>query len=113
MALQVPFCRFADFAIKNANFCGSQILPGLFELCDIPDLHGLIAPKALLAEVGIHDKCFGIKGALSCCHEVQKIYAAAGVENNYELDLFEGGHRFSGDKAFDFFDKHLKTMASQ
>jgi hypothetical protein len=101
-------CRFKDFAITDANFCGSQIVPGLFALCDIPDLHGLIAPKPLLAEIGILDECFKIAESLSCCREVQKIYAAAGVPKNYEIDRFNGDHRFAGNKAFDFFEKHLK-----
>jgi len=100
--------RFKNFAIADANFCGSQFLPGLFQLCDVPDLHGLIAPRPLLAEIGIHDKCFFKYDAQSCAEEVKKIYAAAGVPQNYEIDLFDGGHKFAGNKAFDFFDKHLK-----
>ena len=100
--------RFKNFAVADANFCGSQFLPGLFRLCDVPDLHGLIAPRPLLAEIGIHDKCFFKYDAQSCAEEVKKIYAAAGVPQNYEIDLFDGGHKFAGNKAFDFFDKHLK-----
>jgi len=101
--------RFKDFAIARSNFCGSQILPGLFALCDMPDLHGLIAPKPLLAEVGVHDVCFKQNEALDCCREVENIYKAAGVPQNYETDIFEGGHRFAGNKAFDFFARHLKN----
>jgi dienelactone hydrolase len=100
--------RFKNFAVADGNFCGSQYLPGLFTICDVPDLHGLIAPKPLLAEIGIHDKCFLEYDALSCSDEVKKIYAAAGVPQNYEVDLFNGDHKFAGNKAFGFFDKHLK-----
>lgn len=99
--------RFKRFAIRDANYCGSQFMPGLFALCDVPDLHGLIAPRPLLAEVGTHDLCFKIEDALSCTREVAKIYQAAGVAENYQVDLFEGGHRFAGNKAFDFFDRTL------
>ena len=101
-------CRFESFAVERGNFCGSQYLQGLFTLCDVPDLHGLIAPRPLLAEIGIHDKCFLEHESLSCAEEVKKIYAAAGCPENYETDIFEGDHRFAGNKAFDFFDKHLK-----
>ncbi|OHB54860.1 MAG: hypothetical protein A2Y12_05465 [Planctomycetes bacterium GWF2_42_9] len=101
-------CRFKNFAIENGNICGSQYLPGLFALCDVPDLHGLIAPKPLLVEIGVHDKCFHEAEALSCSTEVRKIFEVAGVLDNYEVDLFGGDHRFSGNKAFDFFDKYLK-----
>ena len=100
--------RFANFAVARANFCGSQFVPGLFSVCDVPDLHGLIAPRPLLAEIGLFDKCFLAEESLSCTEEVKKIYAAAGAGQNYEVDAFPGDHRFSGNKAFAFFDKHLK-----
>ncbi|MEO8206346.1 MAG: alpha/beta hydrolase family protein [Chthoniobacterales bacterium] len=58
--------RFSDFAIRDLNFCGSQITHGLYDLCDLPDLQGLIAPKALLVEIGSHDFCFKIESAMSC-----------------------------------------------
>ena len=48
--------RFADFGMRDVNFCGSQITPGLFALCDVPDLHGLIAPRPLLVEIGAYDE---------------------------------------------------------
>ena len=100
--------RFADFAVGKANFCGSQILPRLFELCDVPDLHGLIAPRPLLVEMGTKDTCFELDSAMNCYGEVEKIYTAAEARERLELDLFEGVHQFGGNKAFGFFDKYLK-----
>ena len=38
---------------------------------------------------------------------VDKIYAAADVTDRLELDLFEGGHRWGGNKSVEFFRKHL------
>ena len=105
--------RFTNFAIERGNFCGSQYVPGLFSVCDVPDLHGLIAPRPLLAEIGLYDKCFLAEESLSCAEEVRKIYTAAGVPENYEVDAFPGDHQFAGNKAFGFFDKHLKNIASQ
>lgn len=99
--------RFAYFGMRDTNFCGSQITPGLFELCDVPDLHGLIAPRALLVEIGTQDTCFEIDGALSCFREVEKIYSAAGHRDKLDLDLFEGGHRWGANKSVAFFQKHL------
>jgi dienelactone hydrolase len=99
--------RFADFGMRDVNFCGSQITPGLYALCDVPDLHGLIAPKPLLVEIGSYDACFKVESAMSCYREVEKIYAAAGASDSLELDLFEGGHRWGGNKTLEFFRKHL------
>lgn len=100
-------CCFADFAIKRVNFCGSQFVPGLFRICDISDLQGLIAPRPLLAEIGLNDECFTIHESSKCSQQVLKIYEASNAANKYELDLFDGAHQFAGNKAFDFFDKYL------
>ena len=102
--------RFKEFAINRGNTCGSQFFPALYTICDLPDLHGLIAPRPLLAEIGMHDQCFLIDEAMSCRDEVQKIYTAAGAASSYETEIFEGDHRFAGDKAFHFFDRHLKGI---
>ncbi|MCG3148648.1 MAG: hypothetical protein PCFJNLEI_02093 [Verrucomicrobiae bacterium] len=99
--------RFADFGIRDVNFCGSQITFGLYELADVPDLHGLIAPRPLLVEIGVQDECFLVDSARSCYREVEKIYRAAGVRDRLELDLFEGGHAWGGHKSVEFFLKHL------
>lgn len=56
--------RLAAIGIRDLNFCGSQITPGLFTLCDIPDLQGLIAPKPLLVEIGVYDDCMLIDTAM-------------------------------------------------
>jgi hypothetical protein len=104
--------RFADFGMRDVNFCGSQITPGLYELCDVPDLHGLIAPRPLLVEIGSYDECFKLDSAMSCYREVEKIYEAAGVRDRLELDLFEGGHKWGGNKSVEFFRKHLGIIAT-
>jgi len=100
--------RFSDFAIRDNNACGSQVSPGLFDLCDVPDLQGLIAPRAVLVEIGTHDDCFLLDSALSCWREVEKIFEAAGVRDRLELDLFEGGHRWGGSKSVAFFRRWLE-----
>jgi dienelactone hydrolase len=99
--------QFAYFGMRNVNLCGSQITPGLFALCDVSDLHGLTAPRPLLIEIGLHDDCFHVDPAMACCRDVQKIYAAAGISDKLELDLFEGGHRWGGNKSIPFFKKWL------
>jgi hypothetical protein len=104
--------RFADMAMRDINTCGSQITPGLYELCDIPDLQGLIATRPLLVEIGTYDECFKLDSAMSCWRDVEKIYEAAGVRDRLELDLFEGGHQWGGNKSLAFFNKWLGHAAS-
>ena len=99
--------RFADFGMRDVNFCGSQITPGLYALCDLPDLQGLIAPRPLLVEIGTFDDCFMLDSATSCYREVEKIYSAAGMRDKLELDLFGGGHKWGGNKSLEFFRRYL------
>ena len=99
--------RFSDFGMRDNHFCGSQITPGLYQLCDLSDLQGLIAPKPLLVEIGSYDDCFDVGSAMSCFREVERIYAVAEADAKLELDLFDGGHQWSGRKTLNFFDKSL------
>jgi len=98
---------FADFAIARNHFCGSQISPGLYALCDVPDLHGLIAPKPLLVEIAVHDQCFGIDSAMRCFQKVKSIYQAADCEDRLVLDMYPGGHAWGGNRSVAFFQEHL------
>jgi len=99
------------FGAKDANFCGSQIVPEVFRWFDTSDVAGLIAPRPLLIEMGAHDECFEFERMRKGYKEVQKIYRAAGVPDKIEADIHKGPHAFAGNKAFDFFKKHLGPLA--
>jgi hypothetical protein len=73
----------------------------------VPDLHGLIAPSPLLIEIGSYDNCFTVDSAMGCFKEIEKIYKVAGASDKLVLELFEGGHCWSGKKSFEFFKKYL------
>lgn len=98
---------WAHFGFRDTNYCGMQVAPGLFALVDLPDLQGLIAPRPLLVDIGVHDTCFRVDTALQCFQQVEKIYEAAGVRDRLELDLYPGEHSWAGNKSREFFKKHL------
>ncbi len=98
---------WAYFGVRDNNYCGMQVAPGLFKLVDLPDLQGLIAPKPLLVDIGIYDTCFLVDTAMMCFRRLEKIYKAAGAGKNLELDLFPGEHAWGGNKAVEFFRRHL------
>lgn len=95
--------QFADFGLRDLNFCGSQVSPGLYHLCDVADLYGLIAPRPLLMQIGRRDECFGLESAMDCFKEVKQIYAAAAASDRLQLDLFDGGHLWHGRYSVEFF----------
>jgi hypothetical protein len=95
------------FGMRDCNYCGMQITPGLFKLVNLGDLQGLLAPRPLLIDIGIYDSCFKIDGAMECYRNVERIYQAAGAAERLELDLFPGEHAWGGRKSVAFFHKYL------
>ena len=78
---------WAAFGIRDIHYCGMQVAPGLFKLVDLPDLQGLLAPRPLLIDIGVHDTCFKVDTAMKCQKQLTKIYRAAGASEKLELDL--------------------------
>ena len=98
---------WAEFGIRDINYCGMQVAPGLYKAVDLPDAQGLLAPRPLLVDIGVHDTCFRVDSALDCFHQVEKIYEAAGVRDRLELDLHPGEHGWGGNRSEAFFGTHL------
>jgi hypothetical protein len=95
------------FGMRDLNYCGMQVAPGLFKLVDLPDLQGLIAPRPLLVTIGANDTCFKVDTAMQCYRQVERIYAAAGAGDRLALDLHPGEHGWAGNKSEAFFAQHL------
>jgi len=98
---------FKKFAIQRANWCGSQMVPGIYKYFDTHDIAGLIAPRPLLVEMGVHDTCFFIEDQLESFAALQKIYRAAGAEEHLWADIHPGEHMFANNKAHEFFRTYL------
>ncbi len=98
---------WALFGIRDINYCGSQVAPGLYKLVDVPDLQGLLAPLPLLVDIGANDRCFEPQNATKCFAQVREIYKAAGAEDRLHLDLTAKGHAWAGNKAPGFFNQYL------
>ncbi len=99
---------WAYFGIRDLNYCGMQIAPGLFALVDLPDLTGLLAPLPLLVDIGVHDTCFSVGEALACFQQVRRIYTAAGAADRLFVDQFPGEHSWGGNVSKDFFAASLR-----
>ncbi|MAX25971.1 MAG: hypothetical protein CMJ19_15855 [Phycisphaeraceae bacterium] len=99
---------FHAIGFERYDICGSQITNGLYQLVDVADLHGLIAPKPLLLEVALQDRVFEIDAVIQQhLPELKAIYDAAGASEQLTIDLFEGDHRWHGKITADFFRQHL------
>jgi dipeptidyl aminopeptidase/acylaminoacyl peptidase len=99
--------QFEHFAVREANFCGSQFLAHIYRYGDVADVAGLIAPRPLLIESGIYDTCFPVEPVLRAHDHLRRVYRAAGADENLHTDLFVGGHQFHGPSARAFFEQYL------
>lgn len=95
------------FGIERGNFCGSQILPNLLRLMDTDDVAGLIAPRALMLEMGTADSCFYFQDMWQGYLHVKEIYEAAGAAERLWTDIHTGAHAFGGRRAEKFFGTFL------
>jgi len=98
---------WSHFGIRDLNYCGMQVAPGLFKLVDLPEAQGLICPRPLLVDIGANDTCFKVDTAMACFRRVAHIYEVAGAEDNLELDFHAGEHGWGGQRSLAFFRRHL------
>ena len=87
--------------------CGAQFVFGLLSAGDTPEVFGLIAPRPLLLELGTRDGTSPEIFAMDAYSQIQCVYRAAGVPERLDIDIFESGHKYSGAKAFDWFERWL------
>ena len=83
--------------------CPDNYIHGLLGVGEPQDLACAIAPRALCIESGRRDKLFPIIGARQAHGAIRRVYALMGAEDQLVIDEFNGKHRISGAKSFDFF----------
>jgi dienelactone hydrolase len=100
--------HLASFAANGGIFaCVCNAVPGILTWADRGEVGGLIAPRPLLIESASNDACYSREASLKAFEAVKRIYAAAGVPDRTDIDLFEGEHVWSGAKAWPFLEGSL------
>jgi len=94
-------------SILAVNHCVDNYVPGLLKVVEMPDMAGLIAPRALFAESGTKDPIFPLPAFEQAVARLREIYAAFGVPERFGWEVFEGDHQFHGVGAFAFLKKYL------
>jgi len=72
------------------------------------ELCGLIAPRPFLIEVGEKDELFAVEGARTEAERARVYWDKLGVPERFVFEVFDGGHEFKGDQAYDFVRPYLK-----
>jgi dienelactone hydrolase len=80
--------------------CGAQVIPGLLNCGDVPEIGSLIAPRSCVWEVGARDTLIAPKWADEALGRMRRAYRAYDAEDRLLVDRFDGGHEWSGRLAF-------------
>ena len=88
--------------------CGAQVIPGLLQYGDTPEIGSLIAPRPCVWEAGSRDSLVKPDWAENALARILRAYRAMGAEDQLEVDRFEGGHEWSGRLGFPMLEKALK-----
>lgn len=102
IAFVVASCCFATFreSILSIYHCTDNYVPGLAEVCDMPDVLGAFAPRPVVVVSGRGDELFPHEGTARAVEKLRAIYAAAGAADRVRWVVGEGGHRFYPDEAW-------------
>jgi hypothetical protein len=95
--------------IQGRYGCGAQIIPGLLNYGDVPEIGSLIAPRYAVWEVGSKDSLISPKWADEALTRMRRAYKAFDAEDRLIVDRFEGGHVWNGQVAFPLLEKVLQA----
>ena len=94
--------------MQRAYTCGGQIIPGILQYGDYPEIGSLIGPRPCVWEVGSHDRGVNREAGEQVTARLKRAYQSLGAADQLRFDHFEGGHEWSGRVAFSVFDRVLK-----
>jgi dienelactone hydrolase len=92
-------------SILDRSHCIDNYIPGILSYAELPELIGLIAPRALFIESGEDDPLFPAASFREAESILQRTYEAEAALSNFDSDLFPGKHEVSGRKSYEWL-KH-------
>lgn len=104
-----PSCYFSTFAgsILAMGHCACNYVPGLLQAGEMSDIGGLVAPRPMLVIAGANDTIFPIDAVKEGYAGLERIYTDAGAAGRLELFIGAEGHRYYGQRVWDFFSEKL------
>lgn len=90
--------------------CGAQVIPGLLEYGDVPEIGGLIAPRPCVWEIGSKDRLMVKQWIDPALERIRRAYDALGAGDQLEVDRFDGGHQWSGRLGYPMLKRTLAPV---
>lgn len=94
--------------VQGRYSCGAQVIPGLLQFGDVPEIASLIAPRPCLWEVGRRDKLMVKEWIAPGLERMKRAWASYGAEDRLQVDSFDGEHRWNGVQAYPLLASVLK-----
>jgi dienelactone hydrolase len=94
---------------KTGAVAGCQVIPGLLQYGDVPEIGALIAPRPCVWEVGTRDPLIAPDWAEKAQERLRRGYLALGAVQQLHVDRFEGEHQWHGRLAYDVLNKALAS----
>ena len=93
--------------IAKPYSCGAQVIPGLLNYGDVPEIGSLIAPRLAIWEVGMRDGLIAPGWADEALARMRRAYGALGAGERLVVDRFDGGHVWGGRVAYSQLEQVL------
>ena len=94
--------------IMGRYSCGGQVIPGLLNYGDIPEIGSLIAPRACVWETGNQDALIVQPWADEAMARMRGFYLQMGAADHLQRDQFQGGHRWHGAQGRIMLERELR-----
>lgn len=98
--------------IQGRYSCGAQVIPGLLQFGDVPEIASLIAPRPCLWEVGSKDTLLPRPWQEIALKRISRAYEALGAKEQLQVDRFEGGHQWHGTEAYRMLARVLDNTSN-
>lgn len=98
---------FQERAMSGST-AGCQVIPGLLNYGDMPEVAGLIAPRPCVWTVGETDRLLDPAWAEKFRQRQGRVYAALGAADQVVVDRFAGGHEWHGEVAYPILERALR-----
>jgi dienelactone hydrolase len=87
--------------------CGAQIIPGMLQFGDVPEIGALIAPRSVVWEMGSRDNLVKPSWAAEAINRMRKAYHALRADDRLTIDRFEGGHQWHGVVGYEVLEREF------
>ncbi|MEP7287492.1 MAG: alpha/beta hydrolase family protein [Chloroflexota bacterium] len=89
-------------SLMSVSHCACNYIPNLLNYAEMADLAGLIAPRPLFIESGLHDPLYSIEGTRRAVADLERIYSVMEASPKLHTQIFDGAHRWDGQGVYDW-----------